>query len=287
MRNFIFGECDYTNYSNLFDQYGEGVGFSAKYQIEPRVHIKHQPNIDDLGSADSYRLNTDYYDVRDPVLVVQGDNLFNIDLKDLIKKHEERHALMTIALARVENVEQYGIAELCGDQRIKRFIEKPSLEYAPSNLANAGIYLLSPEVRKIVQSDDIKRIMQKTGRLDFVLDLIPYLALYYRVYGYEISEWLDIGNPECYLKAMHDLLYGKLNRIMEKRILPNRNIWIQGYNEESIRRQEGTIRKHKESRLGLRRRRALIGRTYWNPAISLGFQIRTSTISASSGNIQT
>ena len=69
VRNFIFGEFGYTNYTNLFDQYGEGVGFSAKYLIEPRVHIKHQPNLDDLGSADSYRLNVEYYDVRDPVLV--------------------------------------------------------------------------------------------------------------------------------------------------------------------------------------------------------------------------
>jgi NDP-sugar pyrophosphorylase family protein len=260
VRNFIFGEHDYTNYSNLFDQYGEGVGFSARYQVEPRVHIKHQPNIDDLGSADSYRLNMDYYDVCDPVLVVQGDNLFNIDLKDLIKKHEERKALVTIVLAKVDKVEQYGIAELCGDQRIKRFIEKPSAEYAPSNLANAGIYLFSPEVRKIVQSDEVKKIMQKTGRLDFDLDLIPYLALYHRVYGYEISEWYDVGNPERYLKAMHDLLYGKLNiRIREKNILPNRNIWIQGYSEESTRRRNEIIRKYKENKMTLEGA-AVIGR---------------------------
>ena len=86
-----------------------------------------------MGSADSYRLNIDYYDVRDPVLVVQGDSLFDIDLKDLIKKHEERDALMTIALTKVEKVEEYGIADLGRDKRIKRFVEKPSAEKAPSN----------------------------------------------------------------------------------------------------------------------------------------------------------
>ncbi len=261
IRNFIFGENGYTNYSNLFDQYGEGVGFSAKYQIEPRVHIKHQPNLDDLGSADSYRLNMDYYDVRDPVLVVQGDNLFDIDLKELIKRHKERDALMSIALIKVEKVEQYGIAELGENQRIKRFIEKPLAENAPSNLANAGIYLLSPEVRKIVESDDIKKMTQNNGRLDFGFDLIPYLVNKgYPVYGYEISEWYDIGNPECYLKAMHELLNGKLNiGIMEEKILPNRNIWIQGYSEESIRRRNETIRKYEEHKLTLEGA-ALIGR---------------------------
>jgi NDP-sugar pyrophosphorylase family protein len=261
IRNFIFGEYGYTNYSNLFDQYGEGIGFSAKYQIEPRVHIKHQPNLDDLGSGDSYRLNIAYYDVRDPVLVVQGDNLFNFDLKDLIKKHEDQDATMTIALTKVEKVEQYGIAELSENQRIKRFVEKPSAENAPSNLANAGIYLLSPEVRKVVQNNEIKKMIQKNRRLDFGFDLIPYLVDNgYRVFGYEIKEWFDIGNPECYLKAMHDLLYGKLNmRITEERILTNRNIWIQGYSEESIRRRKETIRKYRDKKLTLEGA-ALIGR---------------------------
>jgi NDP-sugar pyrophosphorylase family protein len=195
----------------------------------------------------------DYYDVRDPVLVVQGDNLFNIDLKELIKKHEETDALMTIALTKVEKVEQYGIAQLSIDKRIKRFVEKPSAENAPSNLANAGIYLLSPEIRKIVQSDEVKKLMQQNARLDFGFDLIPYLVNKgYRVYGYEISEWYDIGNPECYLKAMHDLLYGKMNiGIIEERILSDRNIWIQGYSEESIRRRRETIKKYRENRLML------------------------------------
>ena len=112
VRNFIFGENGYTNYSNLFDQYGEGIGFSAKYNIRPRVHIKHQPNLDDCGSADSYRLNVEYYDINNPVLVVQGDGIFNIDLKNLVENHEKNKATMTIVLVRVKNVEEYGIADL-------------------------------------------------------------------------------------------------------------------------------------------------------------------------------
>ncbi len=138
VRNFMFGECGFRNYANLFDQFGEGVGFSAKYQIEPRVHIKHQPNLDDLGSADSYRLNMQYYDVNDPVLVVQGDNLFELNLRDMMMKHEENGALMTIALTRVQEVEQYGIADLDEKMKIRSFVEKPKLQRSPSNLANAG-----------------------------------------------------------------------------------------------------------------------------------------------------
>jgi len=261
VRNFIFGENGYTNYANLFDQYGEGVGFSAKYMIEPRVHIKHQPNVDDVGSADSYRINMHYYDVHDPVLVVQGDNLFDADLPDLIRKHEERGALMTIALTKVESVEEYGIAELGDDMRIRRFVEKPTADKAPSNLANAGIYLLSPEVRMIVESEDMEKIMGERGRLDFGYDLIPYLVDNgYPVYGYPLKVWFDVGNPQNYLKAMRDLLYGALDiRVSEEKIFPDRNVWVQGYSEESIKRREEIVRKCKEGRLTIEGA-ALIGR---------------------------
>jgi len=261
VRSFIFGEYGYTNYTNLFDQYGEGVGFSAKYKLEPRVHIKHQPNLDDLGSADSYRLNMEYYDVRDPVLVVQGDNLFDIDLDDFIKKHEEKGAVMTIALTRVEKVEEYGIAELDKDMMIKRFIEKPLAERAPSNLANAGIYLLSPEVRKIVENEEVKKMMEERRRLDFGFDLIPYLVdKGFPVYGYELKVWYDVGSPERYLKAMHDVLHGKLAiRVSEERILPDRNVWVQGYSEESIKRREEIVKKYKENKLSIKGA-TLIGR---------------------------
>ncbi|UCE29602.1 MAG: NDP-sugar synthase [Candidatus Bathyarchaeota archaeon] len=261
IRHFIFGECGYTNYSNLFDQYGEGVGFSAKYKISPRVHIKHQPNLDDLGSADSYRLNMRYYDVNDAVLVVQGDNLFDIDLDDLIKKHEENGALMTIALMKVKNTEGYGIAKLDEDMRIRRFVEKPPANEAPSNLANAGIYLLSSDVRKEVESEEVKGIMEERRRLDFGFDFIPYLVdKGLPVYGYELKVWYDVGGPENYLKAMHDVLHGKLNiRVSERRILPGRNVWVQGYSGESIKRREEIIQKIKEHRLSIDGA-ALIGR---------------------------
>ena len=261
VRNFIFGEYGFTNYTNLFDQFGEGVGFSAKYDIKPRVHIKHQPNFDDLGSADSYRLNMQYYDVKDPVLVVQGDNLFEIDLNDFMRAHEKSGALMTIALTQVNNVEEFGIADLDKDLKIRQFIEKPSAETAPSNLANAGIYLLSPQVRNVVESEEVKNIMEQRHRLDFGFDFIPYLVdKGFPLFGYELKTWYDVGSPERYLGAMVDMLRGKLNiRIREERILANRNVWVQGYSEESVRRREELIRKHKEGKLQLDGA-ALIGR---------------------------
>jgi NDP-sugar pyrophosphorylase family protein len=261
VRHFIFGEMGYTNYSNLFDQYGEGLGFSAKYKIEPRVHIKHQPNLDDCGSADSYRINMEYYDIRTPVIVVQGDNLFDLNLQDFIRKHEEKGAIMSIALTRVENVSEYGVAELGEGMRIRRFVEKPLPDQAPSNFANAGIYLLSPELRDMVEGEEVTRMRDEKRRLDFGYDLIPYLVDNgFPVYGYEVPVWFDVGSPERYLRAMLEVLHGKLDiRVTEERIIPGRNIWVQGYSEESVKRREEIVRKYRENKLSIEGA-ALIGR---------------------------
>lgn len=253
IRDFIFGALGYTNYSNLFDKYEEGVGVSAKYNIDPRIHIKHQPNLDDLGSAHSFWLNVEYYDVRDPVLIIQGDNIFKFDIHDFIKKHEERNALMSIALVKVEDPTEYGVAELDDDMRIKRFVEKPSIDEAPSNFASAGIYLLSPKVRELFKDSDISEIMKKRKRLDFGYDFIPYLIEHgYPVYGYPIEIWYDIGTPARYLQAMRDILHGRLDiKIAEEKILPERNIWVQGFSEDSVRRRNEIISKYKQGMLFL------------------------------------
>ena len=77
VKNFIFGVRGYVNYKSLYDYFKEGAGFSARYEISPRVHIKYQPNEEDFGSADSLRINLDYYGI---VVRLQLDNSINLPL---------------------------------------------------------------------------------------------------------------------------------------------------------------------------------------------------------------
>src|SRR5512136_1554739 len=121
IRHFIFGVKGYTNYRDLYDYFESGIGFSARYNIKPRIHIKYQPNVEDLGSADSARINMEYYEINTPVLAVQGDNIFDINVKDLIRYHREKSAAMTIVLREVDNVEGFGIADINKTGRIRRF----------------------------------------------------------------------------------------------------------------------------------------------------------------------
>jgi NDP-sugar pyrophosphorylase family protein len=82
---------------------------------------------------------------------------------------------MTIALREVEDVEGYGIADINKDMRISKFVEKPAPKDAPSNLANTGLYMVSPEIRKIFKEEGVKKIIRKRQRLDFGYDFIPYV----------------------------------------------------------------------------------------------------------------
>lgn len=247
IKNFIFGVKGYTNYRDLHDYFESGYGFSARYKIVPRVHIKYQPNVEDAGSANSASINMEYYDVRDPVFAVQGDNIFDVNVKDLVEFHRKKGAVMTIALRKVDNVEGFGIADIGKDMRIARFVEKPSPKEAPSDLANTGLYMVSPEIRKIFKEKGLKQIIKQRHRLDFGYDFIPYLISTGRpVYGYTLQgSWFDVGTPKRYLEAMRDMLYGKFESLTEfgGRLDEEHRVWVQGESSESMKRRKEIIRK--------------------------------------------
>ncbi len=253
IRNFIFGVKGYTNYRDLYDYFESGVGFSARYNIKPRIHIKYQPNVPDLGSADSARINMDYYELNNPVFAVQGDNIFDIKVKSLIDFHKEKCACLTIVLREVDNVEGLGIADIDKNGRILRFVEKPLPKDAPSNLANTGLYVLSPDVRKIFKEKGIQQIIKEKNRLDFGYDFIPYVISTGRtVYGYTLKgSWFDVGTPKSYLEAMKNLLGGGFSTLTDfgGRLNKDTPIWVQGESTDSEKRRQEIIQKIKQKKI--------------------------------------
>jgi NDP-sugar pyrophosphorylase family protein len=253
IRNFIFGVKGYTNYRDLYDYFESGIGFSARYNIKPRIHIKYQPNVPDLGSADSACINMEYYDLNNPVFAVQGDNIFDIKVKSLIDFHKEKHACLTIVLREVDNVEGLGIADIDKYGRIQRFIEKPLPKDAPSNLANTGLYVLSPEVKKIFKEKGVQQIIKEKNRLDFGYDFIPYVISTGRpVYGYTLKgNWFDVGTPKSYLEAMKNLLGGGFSTLNDfgGRLNKEAPIWVQGESADSEKRRQEIILKIKKKKI--------------------------------------
>ena len=253
IRNFIFGVKGYTNYRDLYDYFESGYGISARYNIKPRIHIKYQPNVADLGSADSTRINMNYYEVKTPTFAVQGDNIFDINVKDLIRFHRDKGAMMTIVLREVDNVEGLGIADIDKSGRIRCFVEKPLPKDAPSNLANTGLYVISPEVKKVFKEKGVKDIIEKKNRLDFGYDFIPYLTETNRpVYGYTLKgNWFDVGTPKLYLEAMKKLLHGGFSMLTDfgGRISEKEQIWVQGESNDAAKRRQEIVRKIKQGKI--------------------------------------
>jgi mannose-1-phosphate guanylyltransferase len=146
-----------------------------------------------LGTAGPIKKSEELIGHEEPFLVLNGDILTDFDYSKLLKKHTEKGATATIALHRVKDPSRYGIAELTEKNRVIRFVEKPPREKAPSNLANAGIYVLAPEIFDYIPS----------GRpVSIERDVFPKLANERKLYGYDFEDlWTDIGKPEDYLKA--------------------------------------------------------------------------------------
>lgn len=255
VRNFIFGAKGYVNYRCLYDFFREGIGLSSQYGISPRIHIRYQPRIDDVGSADSVRINMDYYGIDGPVLVVQGDNLFELNLRGMLAFMEKKNAFMVVALTRAEEVEAYGIADLDADGRILKFVEKPKKEDAPSRFANAGIYLISPEVKKVFDEPEVQKMIGVNKRLDFGLDFIPYLiGRGYPVYGYQMEgEWYDVGTPKGYLDTVKNVLKSdeRTEFYLGEPVAALGNVWIRGSSVESARRRAEIVEKVKEGKIKL------------------------------------
>jgi NDP-sugar pyrophosphorylase family protein len=156
-------------------------------------------------------------------------------------------------LREVDNVEGLGIADIDKNGRIQRFVEKPSPQDAPSNLANTGLYVLSPEVRKIFKEKGIQQIIKEKNRLDFGYDFIPYIIESGRpVYGYTLKgNWYDVGTPKSYLEAMKKLLNGGFSTLSDfgGRLNEESMVWVQGDSTDSEKRRQEIIQKIKQKKI--------------------------------------
>lgn len=129
---------------------------------------------------------------------MNGDILTNINYAEFMKRHKESGAIATIALYEVKDPSRYGVVELTNGRGIVRFVEKPTQEEAPSNLVNAGIYALGPQIFDYIAG----------GRpVSIEHEIFPKLAEEGKLQGYNFQGyWTDIGEPSDYLRANQLLL---------------------------------------------------------------------------------
>ncbi|QDS95824.1 D-glycero-alpha-D-manno-heptose 1-phosphate guanylyltransferase [Roseimaritima multifibrata] len=142
-----------------------------------------------LGTAGALRLVNE---VDDPILVMNGDILTNIDYRSMLDFHRENSADLTVAVRQYDYQVPYGVIE-AEDSVVKSLREKPKYQ----SLVNAGIYLLEPTVRRHIPLDT---------RYDMTDLIDTLLSEDLKVVCFPVMEyWLDIGQPEDFAKAQEDV----------------------------------------------------------------------------------
>jgi len=140
---------------------GDKFGLNISYSVENRP----------LGTGGGLRKACDL--VKDfPVLVINGDNLFHMDIPSFFKFHSSAklssEVIGTIALTTVEDTTGYGVVELEGS-KIKKFYEKPERK-PKSKLINTGIYIAEKELVEMIPRNKFfsieKQLFEKLAEQD-------------------------------------------------------------------------------------------------------------------------
>lgn len=171
---------------HLKEKIKEHFGKGYNYGIRAEYLEESKP----LGTAGPLKLAEKLLD--STFIVSNGDELKDINIKEMLEQHKATKALITIALTEVADPSAYGVAKLDGN-KIAEFVEKPSKDKAPSNFINAGFYIMEPEVLGYIP--DGFSMLEK--------DLFLKIAKLGRLYGYKFKgQWFDTGNMERYEEAI-------------------------------------------------------------------------------------
>lgn len=167
------------------------AGVALRYAVEPTP----------LDTAGAIRFAARDAGLDGTFLVVNGDVLTDMDLSALIEFHRLSGGEATISLVPVEDPSRFGVVPTDADGRVSAFIEKPAAGEAPTNLVNAGTYVLETSVLDRIAAD---------RRVSIERETFPALVADGSLFALaSTGYWIDAGTPREYLRANLDLLTGE------------------------------------------------------------------------------
>jgi mannose-1-phosphate guanylyltransferase/mannose-1-phosphate guanylyltransferase/phosphomannomutase len=155
-----------------------------------------------LGTAGGVRNVADFFG-DEPVVVISGDALTDLDLNALVERHRSAGGIGTLTVKKVADTREYGVVIHDADGRIQGFQEKPDPSEALSNLGNCGIYVFEREIFDYFPDEPFA---------DWAQDVFPALLENdVPFYVHEIEEyWNDVGSLAELKQGTFDALEGKL-----------------------------------------------------------------------------
>jgi mannose-1-phosphate guanylyltransferase/mannose-1-phosphate guanylyltransferase/phosphomannomutase len=184
-----------------------------------RLTYRHEAEL--LGTAGGVRNVRDFFG-DDPIVVISGDALTDLDVRALVERHRSAGGIATLTVRRVPDTREYGVVIHDADGRIQGFQEKPDPDEALSDLGNCGIYCFSPEIFDFFPASD---------PVDWAGDVFPALLSHdvpFHIHEVD-SYWNDVGSLSELRQGTFDALAGRLH-------LPLPGVVL----EEGLRVGEGT-----------------------------------------------
>ena len=181
---------------SIFKQY---FGDGSKFGVNITYVIEERP----LGTCGAVK-NAEKHLGDKAFMVFNGDILTSLNLTQMISYHQKKKSDITISLTPVEDPSAYGLVPTDKQGRVIEFLEKPSEEEITTNLINAGTYIIEPKIMDLAPEGE---------NYSFERGLFPQaLSLGRKIYGFRSQDyWLDVGTPQKYLDAHHDILGKKVD----------------------------------------------------------------------------
>ncbi|OGU61893.1 MAG: nucleoside-diphosphate-sugar pyrophosphorylase [Ignavibacteria bacterium RIFOXYA12_FULL_35_25] len=147
-----------------------------------------------LGTAGPISLLPDF---EEPLLVLNGDLVTNLNFSEIFNFHIQKNAILTIGVHKLNYKLPLGFLEINNSAEIIDYIEKPEKTYNMS----MGIYVCSLKSRKYIK---------KNEHMDFPVFTKKIIQSGEKVMGYyNNAQWIDVGRPDEYDRAIE--MFGEQN----------------------------------------------------------------------------
>src|SRR5262249_53558140 len=159
------------------------------------VSVNYLPQEAPLGLAHCVLIAREFLGDDDFVMYL-GDNLLGEGVTEFVRRFAEEKAAARILLVKVPDPQNFGVAELDGDGRVIRLVEKPASP--PSDLALVGVYLSDKTIHEAVRAikPSWRNELEITDAIQWLLDQ-GHAVRSQIVTGY----WKDTGQVEALLEG--------------------------------------------------------------------------------------
>ena len=175
------------------EYFGDGSEFG--------VNITYKTQEDFLGTANAISYGKDF--IEDSLIVLNGDIILDDEIiNEIIKKYNYMNPDTLMVLTEVEDPSAFGVVEI-EDGNIKKIVEKPKKEEAPSNLVNAGIYIFNRDIFEKIEKTGVS----ERGEYEITDSVSLQIADGKTVIGHKTNkDWIDVGRPWELIEVNEELI---------------------------------------------------------------------------------